>query len=381
MEPPATLEFALRRLLWFSLLYFTVAACTANVTNSFFLKWGFRDQHGVGAFDLVSIIERTAPKPFVYRGLVPAQVDRFVNSLNEEARQKAYRKITRSNALKNHYFPDVPNELWTPRFALDFHILYLLVLASFALTLVVLRRIYLHFHPDDQSGALLSIVVFSFVYPLTFQSGGFFYDWFELLGTAVIFYLYVTRRKNWATVALFATSFNKETAFLLAFGLYFLNEDAESHARRLARLAAQLLLCLASRAIIMKGYESNPGASVEFHLLENLRFWLNPVSYLKFDNGLALGVFTPNAQNVLLLPILVIWFRRGWQKVDASIKRLIKVELVLLLPLFVLFGFQDEIRNFSLMLVPCFVVLSAGFSGLWETLMAAARTRSRTVSG
>jgi hypothetical protein len=149
----------------------------------------------------------------------------------------------------------------------------------------------------------------------------------------------------------------------------------------LLRLAAQLLLCLASRAIIMKGYESNPGSSVEFHLLENLRFWLNPVSYLKFDNGLALGVFTPNAQNILLLPILVIWFRRGWQKVDASIKRLIKVELVLLLPLYLLFGFQDEIRNFSLMLVPCFVVLCAGFSGLWETLMAAARTRSRTVSG
>ena len=376
MEPPATLEFALRRLLWFSLLYFTVAACTANVTNSFFLKWGFRDQHGVGAFDLISIIERTAPKPFVYRGLVPAQVDRFVDSLSEDARQKAYRKITRSNALKNHYFPDVPNELWTPRFALDFHILYLLVLASFALTLVVLRRIYLHFHPDDQSGALLSIVVFSFVYPLTFQSGGFFYDWFELLGTAVTFYLYVKRRKNWATVALFATSFNKETVFLLAFGLYFLNEDAESHARRSLRLAAQLLLCLASRAIIMKGYESNPGASVEFHLLENLRFWLNPVSYLKFDNGMALGVFTQNAQNILLLPILAIWFRRGWQKVDASIKRLIKVQLVLLLPLFLLFGFQDEVRNFSLMFVPCFVVLCAGFSGLWETLVAAARTRS-----
>lgn len=376
MEPPATLEFALRRLLWFSLLYFTVAACTANVTNSFFLKWGFRDQHGVGAFDLISIIERTAPKPFVYRGFVPAQVDRFVGSLSEDARQKAYRKITRSNALKNHYFPDVPNELWTPRFALDFHILYLLVLASFALTLVVLRRIYLHFHPDDQSGALLSIVVFSFVYPLTFQSGGFFYDWFELLGTAVTFHLYVTRRKNWATAALFATSFNKETVFLLPLGLYFLNEDAESHARRLLRLAVQLLLCLVSRAIIMKGYESNPGASVEFHLLENLAFWLNPVSYLKFDNGMALGVFTQNAQNILLLPILVIWFRRGWLKVDASIKRLIKVQLILLLPLFLLFGFQDEIRNFSLMFVPCFVVLGAGFRGLWETLVAAARTRS-----
>jgi hypothetical protein len=380
MQRLEALQPFVRRLLWLSLLYFTLATCTANVTNSFLLKWGFRDQHGVGSFDLVSVIERTAPKPFVYRNLIPTGIDQFVDSLGEQTRQKLYAKITKANALKNHYFPDVPSALWTPRFALDFHLLYLFVLASFALTLIVLRKIYLHYHPDEQSGALLSIVVFSFAYPLTFQSGGFFYDWFELLGVALTFYLYVTNRKNWATLALFATSFNKETAFLLAFGLYFLNADGESQARRWVRLAVQLLLCLASRAIIMSGYESNPGANVEFHLLENLRFWLNPISFLKFDNEEALGVFTPNVQNILLLPILFIWFRQGWRRVDESIRRFFKAELLLLVPLFLLFGFQDEIRAFSLLFVPCFVVLAAGFSGLWETL-AAANARSRAVSG
>jgi hypothetical protein len=369
-----------RRLLCFSLVYFVVAACTANVTNSFFLKWGFRDQHGIGSFDLISIIEKSAPRPFVYRRQVPAAIDALVNSLNEATRQAAYRKLTRANALKSHYFPDVPDRLWTPRFVLDYHVLYLLVLLSFALTLLVLRKIYLRLYPHDRSGGLLSLVVFSFVYPLTFQSGGFFYDWFELLGIALTFYLYLARRKNWATAALFVASFNKETTFLLVPALYFLNPDGESSVRRLFRLGVQLLLCLTARAVITTGYDANPGAGVEFHLVENLEFWLNPLSFLRFDNEYALGVFTPNVENLLLLPIFALWFKHGWSRADESLKRFFTVQLLLLAPLFVLFGFRDEVRAFSLLFVPCFALLAAGFAGLSETFMGAGASAPPSLS-
>jgi len=374
------LEPALHRLLVFSLLYFTIAACTANVTNSFFLKWGFRDQHGVGSFDLISIIDGSAPKPYVYRRLIPASIDAWVNSLSEQTRQAAFRRISRSNALKSHYFPDVPSSLWTPRYALDFHLLYVLVLGAFALTLVLMRKIYLQLHPDDGPGALLSLVVFSFVYPLTFQSGGFFYDWFELLGIALTVYLYLARRPNLATVALLATSFNKETTFLLAFGLYFLNPGAESRTRRALRLGVQLLLCLASRALITAGYPSNPGASVELHLAENLRFWLNPLTYVRFDNQYALGVFTPNIENLLLAPLLIVWFRYGWRNADESVKRCVLALALLLAPLYLLFGFQDEVRAFSLLFVPCFALLSAGFGPLWQAITMRRRAAARSAA-
>ena len=76
----------------------------------------------------------------------------------------------------------------------------------------------------------------------------------------------------------------------------------------------QLACCALSRHIILGGYEDNAGGLVEFHVLDNLRFWLNPMSYFGFYNLIAKGVFTPSLQNPLMLVPLIVFFRHAWRE-------------------------------------------------------------------
>ena len=63
-----------------SIVFLVVVICAGNITNSFFLKWGFRDDQRVEVYNaenylesysLAGMMQGTAPKPFVYRSAVP----------------------------------------------------------------------------------------------------------------------------------------------------------------------------------------------------------------------------------------------------------------------------------------------------------------------
>ncbi|MFM0206093.1 hypothetical protein PQQ96_01675 [Paraburkholderia sediminicola] len=69
--------------------------------------------------------------------------------------------------------------------------------------------------------------------------------------------------------------------------------------KRFAWLAAQIGICMATRRFIMSGWQENGGGFIEIHGVDNLLFWLNPLSYLGFYNAVANGAFTPSLQNPL----------------------------------------------------------------------------------
>jgi hypothetical protein len=60
----------------FSIVFVTLLVCCGNITNSFLLKWGFRDDQRNADYihtpSLVGVMEGAAPKPYVYRSAISA---------------------------------------------------------------------------------------------------------------------------------------------------------------------------------------------------------------------------------------------------------------------------------------------------------------------
>lgn len=352
-------------LLRFSILWIVLVACTANVCNSFFIKWGFRDNSAYAS--LVGVIDGTAFQPYVYRAAVPRLIDQGVNHLSAQTQQKLYQKIIPSDELRNHFFHDLPEAQWTPRIALDYHFLYAASLLAFLVTLIYLRKIFLYFN-QNYSASLLAIVVFSLMYPLLFKRGGYFYDFFELLGVTVSTYYFLTNRKLLASVLLMLTAFNKETAFVAAFGFFFLHASDYPLKKRIAYFALQFISCFLIRQWIIAPYTGNADTALHFHLLDNAKFWLNPASYFKLSDFYTLGLFSPTIQHVLVFPWLVLWIKRGWQQMDTVLQRYTLGIFVPNLLLFLNFTTKDEFRNFSLSLIALYIVLIHGFGGFRKWL-------------
>lgn len=362
---PANWRASFKQLLRFSLLWVVLFACTANVCNSFFIKWGFRDDSRYAS--LVGVIDGSAYQPYVYRSTVPRLADLAIQHIPAEKQEQLFHRIISSDKLKHHFFNDVPLEKWTPRIALDYHLMYGLTLLSFLVTLIYLRKIFLYFS-ENYSASILAVVLFSLMYPLTFKRGGYFYDFFELLGITVSTYYFLTNRKLLASILLMLTAFNKETAFVAAFGFFFLHAKDYPMQKRLAYFALQFITCFLIREWIIAPYTGNTDTALHFHLLDNAKLWLNPVNYFKLSDFYTLGLFSPTLQHVLLFPWLAYWIRAGWQRMDDVLKKYTLGIFIPNLLLFLNFTTKDEFRNFSLSMIALYIVLIHGFPAFRQWL-------------
>jgi hypothetical protein len=86
-----------------------------------------------------------------------------------------------------------------------------------------------------------------------------------------------------------------------------------------------------------------------FQLVSNAGFWLNPGTFLL---GLSAGsplIPFPKPQHVILFPFLAILFFAYWSEKPQWLRLANATGFAVVLPLVVLFCFQDEYRNFSLL--------------------------------
>lgn len=355
----------LSKLMRFGIVCLVLLVCTANVSNSFFTKWGFRENTSYAG--LASVIDGTAYQPYVYRSAVPRLVDNAVSHIKPDTQANIYKKILHSDELRSHFFSGVSDEAWTARLAIDYHIMYMLIIACFLVTLIYLRKIYLHFK-EGYTGSLLAIILFSLMYPLLFTKGAYFYDFFELLGITISTYYFLKNKKLFASIILILTAFNKETAFVAAFGFLFLHEKDYPLNKRLFYFALQLSACLFVRHLIIAPFASNPDTMLHLNLLRNLGYWVNPIHYLKLVDNFAIGIYVPAIHNVFIISWLAIWIKMGWQNLSSPLKAYALGIFIPNLLLFITFGNQDEFRNMSLSLIALFIILIHGFSAFTSWL-------------
>ena len=288
-----------------------------------------------------------ASKPFVYRSLLPQGAKLLTEQFSLATQKKLFQSINKKDSLRPNYFPKLPMISWTPVVAISYHLMYLAIVFA---TMGILFMVYLlgRMHHLDFGEALVCMISFSLLYPLTFQKYGFYYDFIELLGVFCSCYFVLKQQRIMSTVCITVFSFNKETFFLVPFALFFLQPPNVPLKTRLIDLAIQSFICLASRFFIMSGYEANLGNFVEYHLHENISFWTRPGHFFKFYDVIAKGVRTPSVQNPLMSIPLFIFFKHAWNETPQRYRNYFWASFLPLVPLFICFGFKDEIRVFSL---------------------------------
>ena len=94
------LGLVLQRFSRISIIVLVVVICAGNITNSFFLKWGFRDDQRpeiynadnyLESYSLAGMMHGSAPKPFVYRAAVPRAIKWAVDRLDPAFQAKSVR--------------------------------------------------------------------------------------------------------------------------------------------------------------------------------------------------------------------------------------------------------------------------------------------------
>jgi hypothetical protein len=101
-----------------------------------------------------------------------------------------------------------------------------------------------------------------------------------------------------------------------------------------------------------------PGLGVEIHVLNNLEYWTTPAHYFRFVDYYAKALPTPAPGNVVISPLLLLLAFYAWRDKDRTVKTIFASTLVAFLPLFIVFGFDNEVRVFT-PCIPAFVVLAA----------------------
>lgn len=353
----------------FSIVFVTLLVCCGNITNSVLLKWGFRDDQRnadyVHTFAMVGMMEGAAPKPYAYRSSIPKAARWMAEQLDPAVQQKLFKSITRYDSLHHAYFSGVPDRYWTPVIAIGYHIMYFAVTLAMAFTLLIVYRLA-RTHGLSFGKALGFLVAFSLAYPLTFQKGGYYYDFFEILGAFGAVYFFLKRSMLMCTLFVALFSLNKETFFLVPAALFFLHDRDVAFRNRVAWFAVHMGICVVTRHFIMSGYEANTGGFVEIHGPHNVLFWLNPLSYIGFYNVVAKGIFTPSLQNPLIAVPVIVFFWHAWRDTRSLYKRYFLAAALPIAALCACFGFEDEARDAALVFPAIVLIALSGANRFGE---------------
>lgn len=340
------------------LLYWAAASLT---TAAFMERWSFREEGD--RFDLPRMLEQRAERPFAYRTLVPSAVSYVISLLPVSFKARLAGKLDGGSQLRTRFFKAEGSVAWTPDFSLAYHLIYYLDFTCLLLTLVVLRAIGAQLPGASVLAADFCPLGFCILLPIVFLAGGYFYDFPELLFLALAF---LAALRGWCVVLVIlvpVAAANKETAILLPLLVSpLLIARSGFRAAAITGVVAMLLgVCVLVAIRILRA--GNPGSGIEFHLIDNLLFWLTPTAYLQFTSILAPGIPFPKPQNVLLLGTLATMILCSWRNGLVKEERwTLLLGCAVNLPLLIFFGDRDEIRNLSLAFIPLFMVCIRFFS-------------------
>jgi hypothetical protein len=333
-----------------SLIYVIVSAF---VLNAFVQRWDLGTDSKKN--DFATVMEYKATRPFVYRVLVPFVVNTTASAIPDRVVHRFEDTLLHTSRLvPNVRIKDTPE--WTVDVSLKYHLTYFFLffcLFSLLYTTRYLTRVV--FSPPtvfQDFGPAVALLLL----PLTFLEGGYIYDFPELLLMALLL-VCIVKSKWWLFYPVFVLAIlNKEADVLLI--LFFLAFHLKTMPRpRLSKhLLAQIVISGMLLFLVRNHFASVGGSPVEDHMIGNLRFWANPLSYLKVMDIYARGILVPRGFNILSLLLVVFMLSYRWREKPIEIRFLFFFALVINLPLSILFGYQDEIRNLSLIFLGLYLM-------------------------
>jgi hypothetical protein len=327
-----------------ALLLLVYVIVSAVVLDAFMTRWGFRGDAPNHGF--TRMLEHAADRPFVYRVLSPAVVNAGAALVPADVRTRSQGWLLERSPLLAYR---APFERWDPDKALKWHVAYAYLFASLLLALLAARGLTRSVIPGSKLFADYAPAVALLLLPLTFLRGGYFYDFPEL---AFLFgaTLFAARGRVAAFALVYPLAIlNKESDILLI--LTWLAFATSTRPWRSLRIAAgtQLAIGVAVVVALRIAFRDAGGGATQAWFPMNLLFFLSPEWYAKFFTPFAPLIPIPRGINLFSLALLAFLTAWRWSEKPAALRRLLLWNAVPTLPLYLLFGFLDEIRALSLL--------------------------------
>lgn len=335
-----------------AVLYFLTAAATYN---GFYRKYGLRD--GETRFSVDLMLDGTASRPFAYRQLLPATANLIAAHLPEHITERLEETFTtRSEFYGNETRFGLRLGVADQKiYAVRYYIIYTTAFMMYFAALFFMRE-FCMFAGASQLSSTGAPVVFSLLLPTLLSIGGYFYDFSEIF----FFFLSLCLARSqhrWALIPVAAIgTFNKEPYLVFLLSLAPLVIRSRTDRRGMAFMAAAAGASALVYLALKLRFEGNPGGNMENHLLQNLRFYPNPLSL--FQGQIAYGLPMFAGYSIVTAIIVIIVFRRGWSRMDRAVRQSVLLAASLNVPLVLAFSYPGEIRNLS-MIFPALVSLIA----------------------
>jgi hypothetical protein len=341
------------------LLYVIVASL---VVGTFAARWGFRGDSP--HWGLEKMLAFKAERPFAYRVLSPAIVNTGIAMLPDGYVAGREEWLTTKTPLLRYRHR---NESWTLEKSVAWHVAYLYIFASLLIALYAARAVTTVAGPPSPLLVDIAPAVALLFLPLTFQFGGYLYDFPEL---ALLFLclLAALRERWWLYYAAFvAAVLNKESNALIL--VYFVAVAWDRMDRRalLRHVAVQLVIGATIVIGLRTVFAENGGGSTQFWFPLNVLFWLQPETYLRFDSPYAPVIPVPRTANLFSLFLLFVLVKTGWKYCPPTVRRLGLFSAVVNVPLFLVWGFLDEVRALSLTFPALYLLACHAVPALWSS--------------
>lgn len=332
----------------FGLILFIGAAAGHS---GYFAKWGFWDESERGA---LAVLDGTGERPFVYRQLVP-RIAIAVSHLVSVEHQK---HIVNDGWMK-HFSPQATYAKAKPiadyKRSFAYQLMFFISFIGLFLALLVMYRWCRDLNCSIPI-SLLTPLVFSLFYPIFMTRGGYWYDSFEVL--FLMGAVWLAARGHWIGLLLASTlaALNKESYLFFVPTLFpLLRTSLKSRASALLTIGCGFAAG-GSHFIVRYAFSENSGQGVEFHLWENLAFYLNPSSY--FGQEANYGIPMPRGIAIPYIALVWLLWASAWKYLTTAMRQHALIALAVNMPLFLMFCWRDELRNLS-MLYPTLISLIA----------------------
>jgi hypothetical protein len=326
-------------------LVFSVFWLVASATYSgFTAKWGQRDNNE--GLSLVKMLNGSAHKPFVYRQLLPTTANIIAD----------YTPDKLINFVGNKYsygpirdYASVSKLIDSPaKYKFKWLIVYWMGFAMLLGSLYLLRSILSNFSVGPFA-AIFAPCIFSLCMPIIQTVGGYVYDYSELFFMS--FALYLTLKNRYITL-LFVVSlatFNKESFIFFIPALYPFLPKSSAVSKTHIFYTLQLLISVCINIWLKRVYADNPGEAVQIWFTQNIKDYLNPLTYFSFEASY--GLLAPKGINVMTVFLVFILISTAWKYLDQKVRTHCLIAFCINFPLFIIAGYTNEIRGLSFLYI------------------------------
>jgi hypothetical protein len=311
-------------------------------------------------------VDGTAPRPFVYRQLLPMTANWLAGVLSSRFPRQTESWLHHGNdgLPIGARFLNSP-VVREPRYWLRYCIVYAMVFLGAWISAICIYGLCLHagFSP---AASLLASVTLILLMPWLFTGGGYYYDYPELAFLLLAAWWAASRPWWWLLPVAALATWNKESFLLFVPALYPLLRARASRARSFAATAVLGVVSAAVWEWLRIRYRYNSGGALEFHLPDHLRLFAHP-GILLFSLEETYGVVVLRGVYIILL-VLIVWaWCRAWKHLPVIYRRHATIAAAINVPLYILFCEPGELRDLSMLYATLALLLAAAWSGWIES--------------